>query len=324
MRTTLTVLLLLGCAGTCADTTIPLFPGACHYMEFRVPADQQVMHFNADDLEQGNAEKGITGIGDGDWRLQVRGHPVFLVETLAYMRTKRDGFLTALNGSVVSENGALRVWMFNPGSNTNQRSLLRLVNTSDTAVTATVRGVDDHGKEGGPVTVTLTANGAETLTARQLEDSGTGDGNGKWRLTVTAPQPVIVMSLMDTPTGHLANLSSYPDSMTVPLFPAASAKRPADVLTGCRMAQNWMRQGPAAAIDASGGARQVSRQRKGLGECARRPLGMAARTARDAPCSCGKQCRPARPDSTSLALLSPPDQRLWALGAAGCPPEGNG
>ena len=258
MRTLLAVL-LLGCAGANAATTIPLLPGAgenrqgfvrlvhpygkgdtagvtacddsgeCHFVGIPVPADRSVIHFNADDLENGNAEKGITGIGDGDgdWWLEVdaSGEQYFPVEALAYMRTKRDGFLTALNGSVVPEDGAYRVRMFNPGSNTSQRSILRLVNPSRETVTAVVRGVDDRGGDGGPVTVTLPARGAETLSAEELEDMGLGDGTGKWRLTVTASESIVVMSLMETPTGHLTNLSSYPDSMTVPLFPAASANR---------------------------------------------------------------------------------------------------
>ena len=36
---------------------------------------------------------------------------------------------------------------------------------------------------------------------------GFGDGAGKWRLTVSADQPLHVMSLMQSPTGHLTNLS---------------------------------------------------------------------------------------------------------------------
>ena len=33
-------------------------------------------------------------------------------------------------------------------------------------------------------------------------------GAGKWSLMVRSDQPVQVMSLMDTPSGHLANLSA--------------------------------------------------------------------------------------------------------------------
>ena len=40
------------------------------------------------------------------------------------------------------------------------------------------------------------------------EDMGLGDGTGKWSLMVMSDQPIQVMSLMDTPSGHLANLSA--------------------------------------------------------------------------------------------------------------------
>ena len=288
MRTILAMFLLLGFTGARANTTIPLLPGAgenrqgfvrivhpygkgggvdvtacddsgtCHSMLFSVPANQQVMHFNADDLEKGNAEKGITGIGDGtgDWWLRVNKLGSSPVEALAYMRTKRDGFLTALNGVVTPEDGIHRVRMFNPGSNTNQRSILRLVNTYNETVTAVVRGVDDRGVDGAvPVTVTLPPSGAETLTAQQLEDMGLGDGAGKWRLTVTASEPIIVMSLMETPTGHLTNLSSYPNSMTVPLFPAASANRQGFVRVINETDRN--REVTVRAIDDSGAQRGI-------------------------------------------------------------------
>ena len=51
------------------------------------------------------------------------------------------------------------------------------------------------------------------LTAQELEEGGGGirgrfgDGAGKWRLTVSADQPLQVMSLMQSATGHLTNLS---------------------------------------------------------------------------------------------------------------------
>ena len=55
-----------------------------------------------------------------------------------------------------------------------------------------------------------------TLTAQQLEAGGTGlkgalgDGASKWRLTVTSEQDILVMSLLESPSGHLTNLSSRP------------------------------------------------------------------------------------------------------------------
>ena len=60
------------------------------------------------------------------------------------------------------------------------------------------------------------------FTAKELEDgsdrlSGSmGDGLGKWRLCVESDQPVTAMSLLETPTGHLANMSGSPDLADCP------------------------------------------------------------------------------------------------------------
>ena len=52
-----------------------------------------------------------------------------------------------------------------------------------------------------------------------------GDGSGKWRLEVESEQSVVAMSLLESPTDHLTNLSTVPGSRrtvhSVPLFPAA-------------------------------------------------------------------------------------------------------
>ena len=197
--------------------------------QFTLPIGaKQVLHFNSDDLENGNARKGIDGIGDGDgdWLLAVRSgrtgidptdnsilQPLDL-QILTYMRTQ-DGFLTALHDSVY-DLGHHQVPVFNPGSNMNQESVLRIINTADTETTVTVRGVDDAGSEGDrPVTVTLSGKEATTLTAKQLEDSGLGDGTGKWRLLVSADNPVGVVSIMRTVSGHLTNLSYLPETERV-------------------------------------------------------------------------------------------------------------
>ena len=39
-----------------------------------------------------------------------------------------------------------------------------------------------------------------------------GDGAGKWHLTVDAPFETAVMSLLDTPTGFITNLSRPSDN----------------------------------------------------------------------------------------------------------------
>ena len=213
-----------GVAGT--DSALRLAPGAA-------------AHFNSSDLEAGNADKGLTpGTGAptrGDWRLRLTDADV---GALAYVRTQ-DGFVTPLAGTVPAEpDGTLFVAFLNPGSNFRQVSLLRLANPGDEAAQVTVSGIDDAGAPGeSAVRLTVPAGEARTLSAQELEGGATGldgmlgDGKGKWRLTVASDAPVEAISLLESPTGHLANLSAATAPRTaledgaartfVPLFPAA-------------------------------------------------------------------------------------------------------
>ena len=65
----------------------------------------------------------------------------------------------------------------------------------------------------GEVRLTLDAGAARSLSSQQLEQGDAefrgrfGSGTGKWRLSVSADRPIQVMSLMQSPTGHLTNLS---------------------------------------------------------------------------------------------------------------------
>ena len=192
-------------------------------------------HFNSDDLEDGNADKGLTGStgpGQGDWRLELTSG--LDIEVLSYVRTA-DGFLAAMHDVAPEAGGRHRVAIFNPGSNADQQSLLRLVNPGAAVAQATVAGVDDKGRSPGDgVGVSVPAGASVTYTAAELESGGgtglsgsLGDGEGKWRLVVESAQRMVAMSLLSSPTGHLANLSTAPDTQTggvhaVPLFPAAS------------------------------------------------------------------------------------------------------
>ena len=198
----------------------------------------ETAHFNSNDLEQGNAGKGLsggTGSGQGDWRLELTS--VLEIEVLAYIRTT-DGFLTAMHDVVERGPNGHRAAIFNPGRNRNQVSLLRLINPGAEDVEVTITGIDDagtasagEGGEAGAVRLTLPAGGARTVSSAALEsaqdrgvadaDSGNSDdggalaltgelgpGTGKWQLLVTSKQPVVVMSLLKSPTGHLTNLST--------------------------------------------------------------------------------------------------------------------
>ena len=176
------------------------------------------VHFNSRDLERGNAAKGFSGVGPGagDWRLTLTS--ALDIQPLAYVRTN-DGFVTRIDDvEAEAEEGANRyvVHFFNPGRNRNQRSYLRLINPGTAPARITIEAHDDTGARRGPVSLDLPAGQARApLTVGELETGGggfsgsLGTGSGKWRLTVTATRPVQVMSLLQTPTGHLTNLSNY-------------------------------------------------------------------------------------------------------------------
>ena len=181
---------------------------------------KRTIHLNSGDVEDGNSDKNLSGgLGAptrGNWRLHLRSEQD--IEPVAYIRTRPDGFLTRM--SAVAPVGAMRhrVSIFNPASNFNQRSWLRLINLSDAAVNVTISGVDDAGvaAPGGEVRLSLARQEAKAVTSEDLESGasdligsfGQKEAGGKWQLTVTADQPIAVMSLLSTPTGHLSNLSA--------------------------------------------------------------------------------------------------------------------
>ena len=179
-------------------------------------AARATMHFNSDDLENGNAKKGLaSGVGaptKGAWRLELQSGALTLAAA-SYAR-HADGFVTSLHETAPAADGAARVAVFHPASSDGQRSLLRLANNGDEPAVATITGVDDAGATSEPLTVTVPAGEALTLTAAQLEagdeglEGALGDGDGKWRLTAEFDNPLTVMSLLESPAGHLSNLSA--------------------------------------------------------------------------------------------------------------------
>ena len=176
---------------------------------------RQGVYFDSRDLEAGNAAKGFVGgvgVGEGDWRLELTSELDLMV--LAYARTA-DGFLAAMHDlAPVAEDGRHRVVFFNPGSNTEQVSKLRLINDGERRARVTITGIDDAGNGSGTATLTVSAGSALTYTSAELETGsdrvagGLGDGEGRWRLRVRSNEPIAVMSLLETPSGLLANMST--------------------------------------------------------------------------------------------------------------------
>ena len=194
----------------------------------------ETRHFNSDDLEFGHAAKGFVGVGpgSGDWRLAVESE--LPLEVLAYVRTS-EGFLTSMHDRVRQPGLRHLVPTFNPGSNRNQVSKIRVVNTATEDANIGIIGVDDRGVESDEISVTLPAGEAITLTAQELESGmggvtgGLGDGAGKWQLFVHSDQHVFVQSLLESATGHLTNLST---SVATSDYVPPSASPPVSGVTG--------------------------------------------------------------------------------------------
>ena len=179
----------------------------------------ETAHFNSEDLEQGNSGKGLSGSTGaptlGNWRLVLVSDLV--LEALSFIRSG-DGFLTAMHDTAPLRAEEHHVAIFNPGSNNRQQSHLRLINPGENPAAVSISGIDDAGESPGEgVDVTIPPGASLTLTAQELESGedlqgGLGDGSGKWRLSVESDVPIMVMSLLESPTGHLTNLSTTPGS----------------------------------------------------------------------------------------------------------------
>ena len=194
-------------AGVTAATDLSLALGA-----------NESKQLTAQDLEQGNAAKGLTGAlgdGTGKWRLNVFSS--LALKVVSMIRTP-SGFLTNLSGTVDANLTDERIVYFaNPASETTKTTFLRIINTSDQAGTVTIAGIDENGNiaPSGDAMLSIGANESKQLTADDLESGNLdknlvgmlGDGVGRWRLTISADVEFQAMSLIRTPDGFLTNLS---------------------------------------------------------------------------------------------------------------------
>ena len=172
---------------------------------------------DSEDLEKGNAGKGLPngiGTGAGSWRLSLSSS--LDIEALSYSRTS-DGFLTAVQDTVRREGNRHILPVFNAGDGGDVTSMLRIVNNRDQEVEVTITGTDDAGDRlAGSVSFSLPAGASRTLTSEELESGASGiEGNlgagaGWWQLVVETEMPLIVMNLLSSGEGHLANLSTAP------------------------------------------------------------------------------------------------------------------
>ena len=236
---------------------------------------KETYHFNSGDLESGNLSKGLSGglgHGEGDWRLRLTTE--LDIKPSAYIRTE-DGFMTAIHEvvqSAIDEDSSVHhVEIFNPGSNNQQQSRLRVINLTDKSVTVTIDGVDDVGvTPESTVGLTLPAHAARMVTARELEAGGDGlegrfgKGTGKWQLFVAADSAIAVMSLLQSPSGHLTNLSAAGVEPTTPEGP----KRPEEVRNVGTVLDEWLsREGKTVYEAAEDQCKHIIRSHPSYAQC---------------------------------------------------------
>ena len=118
-------------------------------------------------------------------------------------------------------NGStMEIFTINPGSNTTQRSYIRLTNRSATGGYVSLEGYDNNGDKGdSQVRVWVDAGASVQLDAADLEDGTNGaigawgTGAGKWRAVVTAEFPgLVATSLVNSALPRV--LSNITDSDT--------------------------------------------------------------------------------------------------------------
>lgn len=184
-------------------------------LSLSLPARRSVQ-LTTRDLALGNSERGLTGsfgAGTGLWQVRVHSSNA----GVQVMNTVRNAGGTVSNMSTPSprlDNGRYEVDFFNPASNTDVRTYVRIANASEQAANVTIRGVDDAGNPapGGAVTLTLPPNAARLLNASQIENGATGltgsfgKGSGKWQLEVEADADIRVLAIAESP-GGISNLS---------------------------------------------------------------------------------------------------------------------
>ena len=170
-------------------------------------------HFTSSELEMGNASlSGGIGVGMGTWRVRLTS--TLPLKATAYVRNP-GGALASIH-EVVHQvtSGHNVVALLTAAGSADGDGMLRLINPTRSDAHVRIVGMDDNGASpGSAVELTLVPRGSTTVTADELEQGGMGlmgalgDGEGNWRLTIMSSQTLSVMSLVETSTGHLTNVS---------------------------------------------------------------------------------------------------------------------
>ena len=181
------------------------------YEELRLALEaESSAEFDATDLEQGNAAKGLTGStgpGEGDWWLELSSASD--IEVLSYVDTA-SGPLSALRGTAgVETDTGMRYEALLWG----ESGEVRLLNAGGAPAEVRLSGTDDAGSSGGAAELTLAPWSARTLTATALAEGeagmlgALGAGSGSWRLRLEADREIDVLSLVRGSGGMLSDVS---------------------------------------------------------------------------------------------------------------------
>ena len=180
-------------------------------------AENGAIHFNAGDLADGNMGKGVPALGrpvQGDWRLNVETE--LDVRVLSYVRAN-DGYLAPLHDLMERETNDRRKRLvapiFMPPGGDAGTSLLRLVNTGEDAAQVNAVVFTDQPSNGLSLIFAnfeLAAGEARTLSALDLNNMAERplEGDNYWYLKIEAGPSVLGMNLLESNSGHLANLST--------------------------------------------------------------------------------------------------------------------
>jgi hypothetical protein len=175
------------------------------------------LQLNSGDLENGNVSKGIFGSfgnGAGDWRLFIESDTE--LQVMSYIRTP-DGFLNDMHDVVGTSPSKADVIVpfFNPASNVNQVSRLRIANETSLPNIVIITAGDDTGTSAEePVSIVIPPFQVAEVTAQDLEngmsklqsDGMAGNGIGKWKLVISSTGSMTVMNLLQAGR-YVSNLS---------------------------------------------------------------------------------------------------------------------
>ena len=189
-------------------------------------------------LSRATRARGIAagiGSGQGDWRLVL--DTVLDIEPLAYVETSA-GFVDRIHDLVPPTWFYHRVALTGPDSGGQHDGRLRLITATDAGAQVVIFGLDEEGNTvPGQVYLSMPAGSSRTVSATELENGAPGltgqlgaggadaeSGNdGDWQLLVFSDPAVEVMTLLDSVSGPLSNLSvAIARDGDIPLFPSAA------------------------------------------------------------------------------------------------------